>query len=206
MSTKIYLYPLLIRIWHLINALAIIFLIITGISLQYSDPLYPFMRFDLAVAIHNICGILLAFNYIIFIVGNIITGNSKHYIFRIKGYISKLMKQSYYYSIGIFKGEAPPFPINESNKFNPLQQFSYVVIMYLVLPILIISGFGLLFPEIVINQLQKTSGIFITDMLHIIGGFIVSIFLFVYIYFCTIGKKPFKNFKSIITGWHEDNH
>ena len=42
MENKLYLYPGLIRIWHLLNALLIITLIISGLSMQYSDPLKPF--------------------------------------------------------------------------------------------------------------------------------------------------------------------
>ncbi|MCX6259522.1 MAG: cytochrome b/b6 domain-containing protein, partial [Bacteroidia bacterium] len=32
-----YLYPAWIRLWHLFNALLIIVLIVTGISMQYTD-------------------------------------------------------------------------------------------------------------------------------------------------------------------------
>ena len=207
MTTKIYLYPLVIRLWHVINIVTILLLILTGISLQYSDPSHPFIRFDLAVQIHNIFGVVLILSYVLFFLGNIFSGNVKHYKITLdEHYFSKLVKQSIYYSYGIFKGAKPPFPINESNKFNPLQQFSYIVIMYVFVPSLIITGIGLLLPELVPNKIVGYGGIFVTDLMHIIGGFIVTVFLFVHIYFCTIGKNPFKNFKSIFTGWHEDNH
>lgn len=203
MSEKIYLYPVAIRIWHLVNALCIIFLIITGISLQYTDPAYPFIRFDLAIKMHNYSGVLLSISYLLFIIANIISGNVKQYQFKIKGYINKLLKQAYYYSIGIFKGQKPPFPITTSNKFNPLQQFSYIVIMYMIVPVMVITGIGLLLPDLVPERIFWQVGIFIADIFHIIGGFIISVFLFVHIYFCTIGKNPLRNFKSIINGWHE---
>lgn len=190
----------------MINALAILMLIFTGISLQYSDPIYPFMRFDLAVAFHNYCGILLSINYFLFLFSNIVTGNVRHYYFRIKGYIGLLLKQANYYAFGIFKGQTPPFPINETRKFNPLQQFSYNFVMYIIMPIMIITGVGLLFPDVLPKQILWNGGVFVTDLFHIIGGFVVSVFLIVHVYFCTIGAKPLKNFKSIVNGYHEDNH
>jgi thiosulfate reductase cytochrome b subunit len=44
-----------------------IVLIITGLSMQYSDPDYPLIRFDLAVGWHNIAGVLLTVSYFIFL-------------------------------------------------------------------------------------------------------------------------------------------
>lgn len=206
MSNKLYLYPIYLRFWHLINAIGILLLIFTGISIQYSNPAYPFMRFDLAIIIHNYSGVVVSINYFVFFLGNIITGNVKNYYLKFKGLLTRLMKQSYYYSIGIFKGEQPPFPITETNKFNPLQRIAYSFIMYFFLPVLMVTGFSLLYPEIIPVKIFNLNGMFFVDFIHIIGAFILSIFLLIHLYFITIGKKPLRNFKSIITGYHEDNH
>jgi thiosulfate reductase cytochrome b subunit len=115
-----------------------------------------------------------------------------------------LMKQFRFYAGGIFKGEPHPFPVTEEQKFNPLQRFSYVLAMYVGMPLLIISGFGLLFPEIVIFQVFGISGLALTDLLHIIMGFVLSIFLVIHLYTCTLGDKPGTLFKSMITGYHEE--
>ena len=74
-----YLYPIWIRIWHMINALLFLILIITGLSMQYSNPEFTIIRFDIAVSMHNICGIILFFNYGIIIIGNLVTPNGKFY-------------------------------------------------------------------------------------------------------------------------------
>ncbi len=206
MSDKIYLYPLAIRVWHMINALMIILLIITGVSLQYSDLEYTFVRFDYAVTVHNIAGVILAIDYFLFVIINIVTGNFKHYNIKLKKYPQKLWRQFYYYSIGIFKGEKPPYQITTKRKFNPLQQFSYVLVMYLFLPILVLSGFVLLFPELVPDKVFGYGGIMIADFFHVINGFFATVFLFIHVYFCTIGKNPLSSFKSIVNGWHEVNH
>ena len=206
MNDRIYLYPLAIRLWHFVNAIMIILLIITGVSLQYSDSEYTFLRFDYAVTIHNIAGVILTIDYILFLIVNIVTGNFKHYNIKLKKYPKKLMRQFYYYSFGIFKGDKPPYQITKNRKFNPLQQFSYVLVMYLFLPILVLSGFALLFPEIVPNKIFGYGGILIADFFHVINGFFATVFLFVHVYFCTIGVNPLSSFKSIISGWHEINH
>jgi thiosulfate reductase cytochrome b subunit len=206
MSNKIYHYPFIIRLWHAINAIGILILIFTGLSIQYSDPAYPFMRFDLAIKLHNYSGVILSISYFLFFFGNIFTGNVRHYYIKFRGWFDRLYKQGYYYSIGIFKGQNPPFPISETVKFNPLQRLSYTFIMYFFVPVLIFTGICMLYPELIPNKIFGLVGLFLVDLVHIISAFIVSIFLIIHLYFITIGNKPLKNFKSIITGWHEEHH
>ncbi|TSA25082.1 MAG: cytochrome B [Bacteroidetes bacterium] len=200
---RLYLYPIWIRFWHLVNALLCLLLIITGISMQFSAPAVALVRFDTAVAIHNIAGIILTINYVIFFIGNLFTYNGKQYQIEYRDLTKRLMAQGKYYAFGIFKGEQPPFPITRDNKFNPLQRFSYVFIMYLFVPVVFISGWALLYPETIPTTILGTSGLHLTDLFHILSGFIISFFMVIHIYFCTIGKNPGANFKSILNGYHE---
>jgi thiosulfate reductase cytochrome b subunit len=202
MAEKLYFYPVWIRIWHWLNALMFLFLIVTGLSMQYSSPDYPLIRFDLAVFIHNIGGIIVTIGFIVFVIGNLVTSNGKFYNLKLKGVADRLQKQMMYYMFGIFKNEQAPFPLSASRKFNPLQKVSYIFAMYIFLPLLIISGLGLLFPEIIVSKVIGISGIHLTDLLHIISGFVLSVFMVIHIYFCTIGKTATSNFKSMFTGWH----
>ena len=203
MDDKLYLYPVWVRLWHWLNAILCILLIITGVSMQYSDPAYPIMRFDWAVSIHDITGIALTASYVFFLLGNIFTSNGYQYIFRVKGYFRNVSRQFKYYSYGMFKGEKPPFEITTKNKFNPLQRFSYVVIMYISVPLVIITGLMLLYPEYLLHDIFGNRSIHFTDILHVIIGFVISIFMFIHIYFCTIGTRPWSNFMSMFNGYHE---
>jgi thiosulfate reductase cytochrome b subunit len=205
MSEKIYLYPMWIRLWHALNAILIILLIITGVSMQYTDPANPFIRFDLAVKMHNISGIILSINYLVFLTGSFITPNGKYYKISLNGLVPRLMKQFTYYTFGIFKHEKAPFPVTRESKFNPLQQFTYVIAMFMLVPIVIITGWALLYPEVVLTKFLSGSGLRVNDFIHVIIGFFVSFFMFVHIYFCTIGATFVSNFKSMINGFHESH-
>ncbi len=199
-----YLYPKWIRIWHVFNALLFIVLIVTGLSMQYTgkdNPSYV-VGFAKAVKWHNFAAILLVINYIAFVAGNRFTKNGHYYKIDKKTFLSDLMKQFRYYSFGMFRGEKHPFPVTEERKFNPLQKFSYILAMYVALPLLIISGIGLLFPEITINRFLGVSGLIYTDILHITMGFFLSIFMLIHIYTCTLGAKPTSLFWGMITGYH----
>lgn len=203
-NNNIYLYPVFIRIWHFINAVMFLLLIITGFSMQYSTPDSPFIQFDLAVKLHDIGGLTVTFNYLLFFIGNLVTGNGKNYRIRAKGFAKELMAQIRYYSYGIFKGENPPFPINSERKFNPLQKFSYVVVMYFGTPILILTGLALFFPKIF--DFVGLGSLIIADVIHVLMGIILTMFVLIHVYFSTIGTTLTSNFKSIITGWHEAGH
>lgn len=199
---KLYLYPLWLRIWHGINALGILALIFSGISIHYSDRGALLLNFEAAIALHNVAGAIVTISYFLFVFGNILTKNGKYYRVKTKGLSKRLTKQIQYYISGMFKGEESPFPISEKRKFNPLQKYSYIFVMYLFLPILIVTGIALFFPEMIIEQVFQVSGVMLTAVIHGVTGFFVFVFLLVHLYVASMGKPPGKNYKSIVTGWH----
>jgi len=200
-TEKIYFYPLWLRIWHGFNAIGIITLILTGVSMQSSIN-SPILAFNLVVNLHNIAGIVVLLSYFFYFSGNLVTGNGKYYLIKLKGFSKNLIKQTVYYSWGMFHGMKSPFPLSEKRKFNPLQKFIYVIVMYIAVPVVLITGIALLFPEIIIDQAYGVSGVFITAILHSAMGFFISIFLIIHLYVASIGKSPLENFKSILSGWH----
>ena len=204
-----YLYPKWLRIWHWLNAVLFLVLIVTGISMQYTDKgntALVMVGFERAVKWHNIAAIILTFNYIVFVAGNVLTSNGKYYRVEKENFMKNLLTQLKYYAGGMFKGEKHPFPVTEQRKFNPLQQFTYVLAMYLGLPLLIISGAGLLLPEITVRSFFGQSGLIYTDILHITMGFLLSVFMVIHIYTCTLGSKPGSLFWGMISGYHRDEH
>lgn len=199
-----YLYPKWLRVWHLINALLFIILIVTGFSMQYTDldnSIYV-VGFAKAVKWHNYAAFILTGNYVIFVLGNAFTKNGMYYRIKRENFWPDLMKQLRYYSFGMFKGEKHPFPVTEDRKFNPLQKVTYVLAMYLGMPLLIISGFVLLFPEVALENVFGMSGLVLNDILHIATGFFLSIFMIIHIYTCTLGAKPSSLFWGMISGYH----
>ncbi len=205
MTTKrIYLYPKWVRLWHTINAICFILLLITGLSMHYATAEGGgFINFRASVGIHNVAAIIMTIGYAVFVMGNIVSSNGRHYKGWRKDLLPKLMKQARFYAIGMFRGEPHPFPVSEEQKFNPLQQFSYILAMYVGMPLLIISGIGLLFPEIIAYTVFGVSGLVLTDMLHIIMGFVLTLFLMIHLYTCTLGEKPGTLFRGIANGYHE---
>lgn len=199
-----YLYPKWIRAWHVINSVLFLILIVTGLSMQYTDKENAsyVVGFAKAVKWHNFAAIILTINYIIFVTGNLFTKNGKYYKIGKENFLEEFVSQLKYYSWGMFKGEKHPFPVTEERKFNPLQKLTYVLAVYVAVPLLIISGIGLLFPGITITGFFGVSGLILTDILHITMGFFLSIFMMIHIYTCTLGAKPTSLFWGMISGYH----
>ena len=202
---RLYFYPVWLRIWHAINALGIVILILTGFFMHYGIH-GDFLDFAMLVTSHNVTGIVLAINYLFFLFGNIFFANYRFYRMRTKGLIDRLTRQALYYAFGMFKNQQPPFPLSEKRKFNPMQKFAYFGVMYILVPLVIASGIGLLFPEFIVEKVYNLSGVFLTAIFHAGLGFMIFVFLLVHLYAASIGKSPLKNFRSIVTGWHEPNH
>jgi len=199
-----YLYPKWIRAWHITNAIMFLILVITGLSMQYTDKGSSsyMVSFALAVKWHNFAAFVLTAGYVVFILGNAFTKNGRNYKIKKENFWSDLIKQLRFYAFGIFKGEKHPFPVTMERKFNPLQKFAYVLVMYVGMPLLIITGIALLFPGITIKNVFGVSGLVLTDILHITTGFFLSVFLVIHIYTCTLGAKPSTLFWGMISGYH----
>lgn len=204
-SKRLYLYPLWLRIWHHVNALLMIVLITTGLSMQYSDPSYPLIRFDYAVSYHNIAGVGLTLSYFIFLVGVLFTSIGRYYVVKTEGLLTSFARQLKYYLFGIFRGETSPFKVTEKQKFNPIQLITYNVTMHAIIPVTFITGWALIYPETIVLNVFGYSGIMLTSLVHSIAGFFISIFLIIHLYVITIGPSTITNLKSILYGYHEEH-
>jgi thiosulfate reductase cytochrome b subunit len=77
--------------------------------------------------------------------------------------------------------------------------------MYFGMPLLIFSGIALMIPDLIAYNVFNVSGLIFYDVLHIVVGFVLSIFLLIHLYTCTLGDKPGTLFKSMVNGYHEEH-
>jgi thiosulfate reductase cytochrome b subunit len=179
-----------------------ILLFVSGISLHYADSSVISIGFSASMFVHNISGVILSLNYLFYFIFNLISGNYKHYLPKFKNFFKEILIQTRYYLIDIFDKEPHPFPANEKRKFNPLQRLGYLSIMYGMVPLVIITGWLLMFPSLTPDNLFGMGGVWPAAILHIISGFIISIFTLVHIYLGTTGHTLSDLYLGIVTGWH----
>ena len=200
---KHYLHPLTLRIWHWVNTLLIILLIITGIRLRVPgiDFLFPYRT---AVLLHRMTGGVLVVSYLFWLVYSIFSSNlRKNYAFHRKD-IKNSYCQALYYSFGIFKGMPNPCPATPEEKFNVLQKIAYITVQFALTPIIAITG--IFFSNITYfhSAIAAIGGIRILDAVHVTVAYFFVIYLIVHVYMSTLGKTPFTHIKSMITGYEEE--
>lgn len=203
MTDRLYLLPLWIRLWHWTNAALIITLAVTGFSLHFADPRLPLVEFALAARVHDVAGIALLAVYGAFVIANIVSGNWWQYVPKPPGVLQRCRVQARWYMVGIFKGEPHPYRVSEEANFNALQALSYWLVMYMVLPVMLLTGLVFLLPELAPERAFGFDGLLPVAVLHYLTGAVIVMFMIAHVYLGTTGKTATSMFKTMLTGWHE---
>ncbi len=208
--TRIFLHPIPIRIWHWVNALAFIILILTGAQIKLGNAIH-FFSFHTAVKIHSWLGWILVFNYFIWVIYYFSTGNIKIYIpplNRPVEYAKKALRQAKFYGWGIMVGDENPHHSTFENKFNPMQQVSYLMIMVALIPLQLITGMLLWDPKLFEPIVNIAGGLQIVDLIHVFLWIFFSAFIIVHFYLATLGHTPMAHIIAMFTGYEElhDDH
>jgi thiosulfate reductase cytochrome b subunit len=188
---KIYLHPLPIRIWHWVNALGFIILILTGANIRNMINIFSV---ETAVEIHSWLGFILLANYCIWFLYYILTMNIKIYIPPLHHpieFAKKALTQAKFYGWGIMVGDQNPHHSTPDHKFNPMQQVSYLMIMALLIPVQIITGLFLWDPKL-FSPIVNLVGIQIFDAIHVFLWIFFSAFIIVHFYLATLGHMKRK--------------
>jgi thiosulfate reductase cytochrome b subunit len=205
MAERAFILPLWLRLWHWLNAIMMIVLIASGISLHFSDPDLPLIRFDIARTMHNVSGIAITVLYVLYAIQTFVSGSWRQYVPSPKELMAGLNEQNAYVAIGIFKGNPPPVVPTPERKFNVLQQMTYLLIMFGAMPLLIITGIAFFFPEWAPDTLFGMDGLLPIAVTHYVIGFLIALFLLGHIYMGTMGATALAGFKMMITGWHDEH-
>jgi thiosulfate reductase cytochrome b subunit len=203
MSHRIYILPVWLRLWHWTNAALIITLAVTGASLHFAGSGTLLVPFSLAAKVHDYAGVALAAAYGCFVVGNIVTGNWWQYVPKQPGVLARCWRQARFYLYGIFRGEPHPYPPTAEVNFNALQAVIYWLVMYMLVPVVVLTGLMFLFPEYAPVRVLGLDGLLPVAMLHYLAGAALIMFMIAHIYLGTTGVRLTSLFKMMITGWHE---
>ena len=203
MAEQVYLHPLLERIWHGIHALCILMLILSGAQIHWPDTVHLFGSFRSAIVAHNFFGIVVVFDFSLWLIYNLVTGRIKHYIPNKRDIPLGIIHQAKFYGYGIFRNEPHPYSPSVDEKFNPLQKMSYLQFMLLMMPLLLISGVLYLYPIYFASFIQLVGGLKTIAIIHFIMAIIFSAFFVAHIYLATTGHTVLDNFVAIITGYGE---
>ena len=201
---RIYVHPLPVRIWHWINALGFVALILTGVQIRYMD-LISVMSFKTAVNVHNWIGFVLIANFFVWLLFYLFSDKIRVYhpeLSPMKHFLGSL-RQMQYYGYGIFRGDPNPHHVSVYHKFNPLQSMLYQVIMLLLVPLQFFTGLLLWDLKRFTGAVEFFGGVRVVATVHVLCFIFFVGFILIHPYLASLGHTRSAHFKAMITGYEE---
>ena len=201
---KLYVHPLPVRIWHWINALGFVLLILSGLQIRYSGAV-QLMSFGSAVQMHNVLGGVLILNYFVWLLFYLFTDKIRVYHPELNPakHFRGSLRQLWYYGYGIFKGQPNPHHVSAYRKFNPLQSMTYQIVMILLVPIQFYTGILLWDVNRFAASIQLFGGVRVVDTVHVVLFIFFIGFIFIHPYLASLGRTSLAHFKAMVTGYEE---
>ncbi len=203
---RVYLHPLPVRIWHWLNAVGFLILILTGFQLRYAD-LISLMSFETAVHVHNWVGFAVIANWFLWFIYYLTSDRITNYHpdLDAAGFFERFFRQAQFYGQGIFLGQKRPHKVQPSDKFNPMQKLTYQFMMFITVPITFISGLMMWDVARFEGLINAVGGIRVVNTVHVVMFIMFVLFMFVHAYMGMLGPKPSTHYKEMFTGYEEDH-
>jgi thiosulfate reductase cytochrome b subunit len=195
---KTYLYSGFLRLWHWLQALLVLALLLTGFEVHGTIHV---LGFEQASEYHKVAAWTLLGLWALAWFWHITTGEWKQYI---PSPVSRIIAMIRYYGVGIFKGEPHPFHKDRWHRHNPLQRMAYLSLHVVIGPALWITGLiYIAYPNWSALKLDGLSLGWVA-LAHTAAAFLMLAFLIAHLYLAlTTSEKPFGFLKGMITGYEE---
>jgi thiosulfate reductase cytochrome b subunit len=192
---RVYLYSRFLRLWHWLQALLVITLLLTGFEVHGTIHLFGYEE---AAGYHRLAAWTLLGLWALAWFWHLTTGEWKQYI---PSPIDRILAMMRYYGLGIFKGDPHPFHKDRWHRHNPLQRMAYLSLHIMIGPVIWISGLAYIFYPYLAEYGMSLAPI---ALLHTLGAFLMLAFLIVHLYLAlTTSERPFSFLKGMITGYEE---
>jgi len=202
---RVYLQPTPVRIWHWLNAFGIITLIVSGVQIRFPEYAAIFGSYKSAIMLHNTAGLVVAASFSLwFFYYSFVSRNMfKLYMPNKEDLSSGLLRQAKFYLLTYFLGWPNPHHPTPENKFNPMQKSAYLAIMFVLVPLVSLTGLLLTNVDPLRGLIIMIGGLKILAGAHFLLACCLCAFLFTHIYLATLGHTAFAYIKPMWTGWEE---
>jgi thiosulfate reductase cytochrome b subunit len=203
-DSDLYINPLPVRIWHWLNALGFVALILTGTFIRYTDRI-NLMSFETAVKTHNWVAFAVIANYFVWLGFYLFSDRITNYHPELnpRKFFDKAFKQIMYYSYGIFRGEKSPHKVLPHDKFNPMQSITYQIVMMLVVPTQFATGLMMWDVKRFEGVIAMLGGLEVVNTIHVLIYIFFVSFTMIHAYMGSLGKTPVTHFREMFTGYEE---
>ncbi|NLY02098.1 MAG: cytochrome B [Rhodopirellula sp.] len=194
------LYSVYERVWHWLQALGILMLMLSGAAIHWPG-LLGVAVFATAVSIHNVLGFLLVANAFLGLFYYVTTGAIRQHLPEPRDFVTLSVRHAAYYVGGMFRGEPHPLERTATRRLNPLQQVTYMAILNVLLPLQLVTGLLMWGAQRVPDTVTSIGGLGILAMIHTLGAWLFASFVVMHVYLTTTGDTPLANLKAMIVGY-----
>jgi thiosulfate reductase cytochrome b subunit len=199
---RTYLHTRYERIWHWLQALVIVFLILTGIEIHAPDA-FRLLGFETAVMIHRTLGFVLIANAAIGLLYQLVSGQIRQYFSSSQDFLPLAVRLGRHYLWDIFHGRPHPFQKSRDTRLNPLQRVVYVATLSLLLPIQAATGLLIWGTQRWPDTVGSVGGLAPLAAVHTMGSWIFAAFVIAHLYLITTGRTPAASLRAMVTGWEQ---
>lgn len=198
--TRVPLYSLHERIWHWLQAAAMMLLLLTGCAIHYPDRFGIFGSMANPVRWHSWLALALIANAFLGLFYHLTAEKYHHFVPRMDDFTEAAIRQLRFYLYGIFHGERHPLETDPRRKLNPLQKITYLVLLNVLLPFQIVSGVLIWGADRWPQWFDRIGGLWVLAPLHTLGAYFFLAFLIAHIYLATTGPTVGALLRAMITG------
>jgi thiosulfate reductase cytochrome b subunit len=199
---EMYMYSMYERLWHWLQTIVILILLLTGLIIHKPDT-FGIFSFSYVVQVHNIMALILVANAALSAFYHLASGEIQQFLPRPRGFFDQVFTQAKYYLQGIFRGDEHPFEKTPKRKMNPLQQATYFAILNVLLPLQVLSGALMWGAQRWPGLTNSLGGLPFLAPFHTLISWLFASFIVMHVYLTTTGHTPMASIKGMIMGWDE---
>ncbi len=199
---RVEMYSAFERVWHWLQALTIILLLLTGVEI-HAPGSFHLLGFARATWVHEALALFTIANAFLALFYHLATGAIRQFFPQPRDFFSLAIAQIAYYLRGIFAGAPHPFVHEPGHKLNVLQQVTYLLVLNLVLPAQVVTGVLMWKAQEWAPFVNRLGGLHQVAHVHVLCAWIFAAFIVMHVYLTTTGRTPLAHLRAMVLGWEE---
>ena len=199
---RVEIYAVFERVWHWLQALTIIMLLVTGLEIHAPTTLH-LLGFGRATWLHEALALFTIANAFLSLFYHLATGAIRQFFPQPRDFFSLAIAQVAYYTRGIFSGAHHPFEHEPGHKLNVLQQVTYLAVLNLALPVQVATGILMWKAHEWSALVSRLGGLHAVATIHVLCAWVFAAFVIMHVYLTTTGRTPLAHLRAMVVGWEE---
>jgi thiosulfate reductase cytochrome b subunit len=201
-TKRVPIYTAFERVWHWLQALTIIMLLVTGLEI-HSPGSVRLLGFARAIWVHEALALFTIANAFLSLFYHLATGAIRQFLPQPRDFFSLAIAQVAYYTRGMFTDAPHPFEHGPESKLNVLQQVTYLGVLNLVLPLQVATGILMWKAQEWAGLVDRLGGLDVVASVHVTCAWLFAAFLVMHVYLTTTGRTPLAHIRAMVLGWEE---